>query len=91
MEFPRNVIKEVAELTHYNHHGEALIVLAEQMEADGINLGNILRELQDIEDERMRIGHLPKNLGDARYEIADELDEILYDNYDNADEVYQAF
>lgn len=91
MEFPRNVIEEIKDLTWYNHHGDALIVFAEQMEDDGINLGNLLRELEDINDEHNRLGHLPKDLSDARYEIHEELDKILYENYDNADEVYQAF
>ena len=90
MEFPRNVLNELYELTDGNHHGMALIVLAEQMEDDGIYLGDIVQDLEDIEDERMRGGGLTSKLKDARYDIYEELVQAVYDNYDNADDVEQA-
>lgn len=90
MTFPNNVLNELYDLTDRNQHGEALLVIAEQMEEDGIYLGDIVLDLEDINDDHMRERRLTPKLKDARFEIYEELIQALYDNYDNADAVEQA-
>lgn len=79
----REFLDEIADLTDSNAHGEAILLIADYFGySKYIEILEHILAVQDLE------GHLPKGLGDYRYEVMKEILNLIKRN--EGDEIYDA-
>jgi len=90
--FPQVVIDEIAHKTDWNDHNGSILLLIMFMEEDGIRG---LRSYADDMEEIMLIHKanqgMTTGLISQRRDIMDDVMDIVDANYENGDEVYNAF
>ncbi len=84
--FPANIIKEIANLTEFNDHNGARILLAKT-----IKNKNLEKAYQGIANLVDYYGHMPQDLGKIRYEIDKKMFKHVKQTYSNGQDVYMSF
>ena len=77
---PDSVVKKIADATDINDHTGALIIAAKFLK-----LNKIVKDLENLDKEHMRIGHLSASLSDKRYKLSQEIFKTFEKKHGNAE------